>query len=83
MMYGGWDGHGLAPLLPMLVMAVPFAIGNYLLARRLGQTPWLWAAITLIPVANYVFMIFVAYTVVFAVLDRLAPSRETAGTAAG
>ncbi|MEQ9335445.1 hypothetical protein [Thalassobaculum sp.] len=82
MMYGGWEGHGLGPLLPMLVMAVPFAIGNYLLARRLGQTPWLWAAVTLIPVANYFFMIFVAYTVVFAVLDRLATSRDAAGTAA-
>lgn len=82
MMYGELGGHGLMPFLPMLAMALPFAIGNFLLARRLGETPWLWAAVTLIPVVNYFFMIFVAYTVVFAVLDRMATNRATSGPSA-
>ncbi len=71
MMYGEWSGHGMVPFLPMLLIALPFAIGNYFLAQRLGQQPWLWALLTLIPIVNYFFMLYVAYMVVYAVLDRL------------
>mgnify|MGYP003571125350 FL=1 len=73
MMYGGWEGHGFMPFLPMLLIALPFAIGNYFLAERLKQPSWLWALLTLIPLVNYFFMLYVAYMVVYAVLDRLAP----------
>jgi len=76
MMYGGWEGHGLMPFLPMLLIALPFAIGNYFLAQRLNQPPWVWAVLSLIPIVNYLFMLYVGYTVLFAVLDRLSPGRR-------
>ena len=72
-MYGGFEGHGWMPFLPMLLISLPFAIGNYHLAQRLDRGPWQWAVLTLVPVVNYFFMVYVVYTVVCAILDRLAP----------
>lgn len=75
MMDAEWSGHWVAPFMPMLLIALPFAIGNYFLAQRLDRQPWLWALLTLIPIVNYLFMLYVGYMVVYAVLDRLPAAR--------
>lgn len=64
-----------------ILMAVPFAIGNYFLARRVDGMPWLWAMLTLIPILNYLFCIYVAYRVLCAMLDRLDVLRLVRGKA--
>ncbi len=57
---------------PFALIGIAFAIGNYFLARRIdGASPVLWAVLSLIPGVNLIFFYYVAYKVVFAVLDRL------------
>ena len=75
----GITGHGAMPLMPivwMLLVFVQFAIGNYFLAQRLGKPAGLWVVLTLIPIVNYVFMLYVGYFVLYAVLDRLEALRR-------
>lgn len=68
-MFGMWPF-----LIWMALFALPFAIGNYFLAGRMGKSQALWVILTIIPFVNYVFFIYVAYTVVLYVLDRLNQS---------
>jgi len=63
---------GFMPLLVWFIIGIGLAIGNYFLARRLGANQVLWAVLSLIPIVNFVFVYYVGYRVVFAVLDRLA-----------
>lgn len=75
----GPGAFGTLPLLFFIIVGIAFAIGNYLLAQRLRANPVLWAVLSLIPFVNYFFFIYVAYRVIFAVLDRLnalAPASE-------
>ncbi len=58
-------------IVPFLLLAIPFAIGNGFLARRLNRNAALWVILTLIPLVNWFFAIYVVYTVVFHVIDRL------------
>lgn len=63
-------------LFPLFVFMVPFAIGNFFLARRIdGASPVLWVILTLIPGVNAIFFYYVGYKVVFTVLDRLRALR--------
>jgi hypothetical protein len=59
-------------LLPFFILMLPFAIGNYALAGRLGRSRAGWLILSLIPLVNYFFLIYVAYVVVLRVLDSLA-----------
>lgn len=80
----GAEWHGMMfgmPFLWMVLVFVPFAIGNHFLAGRLNREPWLWAVLTLVPLVNYFFLLYVGYTVVYAVLDRLAALQPGAGAA--
>jgi TRAP-type mannitol/chloroaromatic compound transport system permease large subunit len=61
----------MMPFVPLLVFTIPLAIGNAFLARRLGRSVALWVILSLIPGINFIFFYYVAYIVVFAVLDRL------------
>ena len=54
-----------------LVIGVAFAVGNFLLAKRLDGNRVLWAILSIIPLVNYVFAIYIAYRIVFVILDRL------------
>ncbi|HUZ74809.1 MAG TPA: hypothetical protein VMU87_17635 [Stellaceae bacterium] len=66
---------GFAFAFPFIVwglLGIPLAIGNGLLARRLGKSVVLWVVLTIIPVVNFVFVYCVMFMVIFAVLDRLA-----------
>lgn len=58
-------------LMPMLLLALVFAIPNYFLAKKVGRSGPLWAVMTCIPAVNYLFFIYVMYVVLFYVLDRL------------
>jgi hypothetical protein len=67
-----YDDHMMMmPFVPLLVFTIPLAIGNAFLARRLGRSVAWWVILSLIPGINFIFFYYVAYTVVFAVLDRL------------
>ena len=56
---------------PLFIFIIPLAIGNAFLARRLGRNVAVWVILSLIPGVNFLFFYYVAYIVVFAVLDRL------------
>jgi hypothetical protein len=66
------SGFQFVQLLPFLLLTIPFAIGNGYLAARLGRNPLLWVVLSLVPLVNYLFFVYVAYQVVFFVIDRLA-----------
>ncbi len=61
---------GLA--LPLIIFSLPLAIGNFFLARRIDNAvPVQWLILTLIPIVNLIFLYYITYKVVFAILDRL------------
>jgi hypothetical protein len=62
------SGYYWIQLLPVLLISVPFAIGNGYLASRLGRNALIWVILSLIPLVNF---IYVAYHVVFFIVDRL------------
>lgn len=71
-MHGGHIGAGLlASLVPMIVISIPFAIGFYFVAGRLGRNKWAWLIVSLIPVVNYFFWIYAFFVIILGVLDRL------------
>lgn len=59
------------PFVSFLLLAIPFAIGNGYLASRLNRNAATWVILTLIPLVNWFFAVYVVYTVVFYVIDRL------------
>lgn len=64
------------PFIMWGLLGIPFAFGNAFLARRLGKSVALWAILSIIPIVNFVFIYYIAYTVIYAVLDRLAGVAE-------
>jgi hypothetical protein len=70
------SGYYWIHLLPVLLISVPFAIGNGYLASRLGRNALIWVILSLIPLVNYVFFIYVAYQVVFFIVDRLSSTTK-------
>ena len=63
------------PPLPLLVVIIAFwiavAVGNGFIARALGKPVALWVILSLIPIVNYFFYIYMAYSVVLGVLGKL------------
>lgn len=55
----------------MLLLWLGMAIGNGFLARRLGHSVVLWVVLSLVPVVNYFFYLYVGYVVVLGILKRL------------
>jgi hypothetical protein len=68
------DSSAIIQFLPLFLLGIPFAIGNGYLAPRLQKNAAIWVIISLIPIINYFFAIYVIYQIIFAVLDRLKPS---------
>ncbi len=69
-----WDGGAYfwgGPFAIWLLVGVPFAIGFYFVAGRIGRNRVLWAVLSLIPFVNYVFWIYAWFVVLLAILDRL------------
>lgn len=79
MMYGdGFFAFHLAALIPYLVISLPFAIGFYFVAQRMGRPPLLWAVLALIPFINFFFWVYASFAVVLYVLDRLNTGKSDA-----
>lgn len=65
-------GPGLiVGLLPWIIISIPFAIGNYYLAKALNRSVPIWVVLSLIPIVNYFFYIYLAYVVLLHVIRRL------------
>jgi hypothetical protein len=69
------DYSSFTPSLPVLVVLIAFwiaiAVGNGFIARALGKHVVLWVVLSLIPVVNSFFYIYIAYSVVLGILHRL------------
>ena len=66
----------LMSFLPLVLISIPLAVGNYFLARRIeGGNPGLWAFLSIVPIINYFFWMYVMFKVIFTILDRL-PQRS-------
>ncbi len=50
---------------------IAVAVGNGFIARALGKHVVLWVILSLIPVINYFFYIYIVYAVVLGILHRL------------
>ena len=61
----------LGQFIPIALLTLPFAVGNFFLAKRLGKNEVLWVVLSLIPPFNMFFMWYVLYQSLFAILDRL------------
>lgn len=63
------------PPLPLLVVLIAFwialAVGNGFIARALNKHVGLWVVLSLIPIVNYFFYVYIAYSVVLGVLYKL------------
>jgi len=69
------DYASFAPSLPVLVVMIALwialAVGNGFIARALGKHVVLWVILSLIPIVNYFFYIYIVYAVILGVLHRL------------
>ena len=61
----------LFSLLPLFIISLAQAVGVFFLAPRLGRNRIVWTILTLIPLVNFLFMVYVMFQVIFAILDRL------------
>jgi hypothetical protein len=58
--------------LPFLILtSLPFAIGAFYLAPKMGRNPWLWAIVLFIPIVNLVVVYIFVFLILGAMLDRL------------
>ncbi len=69
------DYGSFAPSLPVIIVMVALwiaiAVGNGFIARALGKHVALWVILSLIPIVNYFFYIYIVYAVVLGILHRL------------
>jgi hypothetical protein len=63
------------PSLPLLVVLIALwialAVGNGFVARALGKSVVLWVILSLIPIVNSFFYIYIVYAVVLGILHKL------------
>ena len=69
--YPAREASVIAVLLPIIIVSIPIAIGNYFLAKRLNRSVGTWVVLSLIPLLNYLFFVYVWYVVILHVIDRL------------
>jgi len=69
------DYSSFAPSLPVIIVMVALwiaiAVGNGFIARALNKHVALWVILSLIPIVNYFFYIYIVYAVVLGILHRL------------
>ena len=61
----------LPVLIVLIALWIALAIGNGFIARALGKHVALWVVLSLIPIVNYFFYIYIVYAVVLGVLHKL------------
>ncbi|HKT20067.1 MAG TPA: hypothetical protein VJR47_18585 [Stellaceae bacterium] len=75
--------YSFYPSVPVLVVLIALwialAVGNGFIARALGKHVALWVILSLIPVVNYFFYIYIAYSVVLGILAKLNALETRAG----
>ena len=64
--------------LVLLGIYIGLAVANGYLAARLGKSVPAWVILSLIPIVNVFFFIYVWYSVLFFVIDRLKEIRARA-----
>jgi hypothetical protein len=61
----------LSVLIVLIALWISLAVGNGFIARALGKHVALWVGLSLIPVVNSFFYIYILYSVVLGILDKL------------
>ena len=62
----------IVSFVPFLILtSLPFAIGAFYLAPKMGRNPWLWAILLFIPIVNLIVIYIFFFLVMGAMLDRL------------
>ena len=69
--------NALGQFIPIILLSIPLAFGNFFLAKRLNKNPNLWAILSLIPLVNFWLMFRVAYLVIYKILDTLEQIKST------
>ena len=65
-------GEIIASFVPLLLLtSLPFAIGAFYLAPKMGRNRWIWGILFLLPTLNFVVIYIFLFLVAGAVLDRL------------
>lgn len=70
-MHGAYGYMAGPAVLWWLALAIPFAIGAWLVAGRMGRNRWVWAILAVVPFVNVFFYIYAFFAVLLYVLDRL------------
>jgi len=55
----------------LLLTSLPFAIGAFYLAPKMGRNRWLWAIVLFLPIVNLIVVYIFFFLVLGAMLDRL------------
>ena len=68
-----YTGFFPSPIFLVVIVAlwIALAVGNGFIARALGKHVALWVILSLIPIVNYFFYIYIFYAVVLGILHRL------------
>ena len=61
----------IAGIAAFVALYIALAVGNGFVAKALGKHVALWVILSLIPVVNYFFYIYIFYAVVLGILHRL------------
>ena len=77
------DYGSFAPSLPVLIVLIALwialAVGNGFIARALGKHVVVWVILSLIPIVNSFFYIYIGYSVVIGILSKLNALESRAG----
>ena len=58
-------------LFPTIILFLPFAIGNFYLAKRLNKRGNVFFILSMIPLINMWMFFYIAYLTLFKILDTL------------
>ncbi len=58
-------------LLPLIAISVPFAIGFYHVAKKIGRNKTAWTILSLIPIVNYFSWIYFFFVILIWIFDKL------------
>jgi hypothetical protein len=66
------DGFmSIATFMPLVILSIPFAIGNWYLAKSMNRSEPAWVILSLIPILNIFFFYYIGYVVVLYIIRRL------------
>jgi hypothetical protein len=63
--------EAFAQFVPLMLLSIPFAIGNYFFAKRINKNSIVLLVLSFVPVVNFFLFIYVVYKVIFRILDKL------------